>query len=160
MIDEKQLLKNMPVSEGFENEFTDIIEEVRGSDYVFSHDGEVSASVTDSSVSTASGETATPATNRKVEEPAAAARPKRTVQPIARLADEAPKPQLAKSDATTDKIRRKVMIPRSMWPRYPSRCTPCLVKSENSPLEKFCPGSPFEPSFSPRRGLLLCSTIR
>jgi hypothetical protein len=40
------------------------------------------------------------------------------------------------------------------------RCTPCLVKSENSPLEKCCPGSPFEPSFSPRRGLLLCSTIR
>ena len=57
MIDEKQLLKNMPVSEGFENEFTDIVEEVRGSDYVFSHDGEVSASVTDSSVAT-SGETA------------------------------------------------------------------------------------------------------
>jgi hypothetical protein len=34
------------------------------------------------------------------------------------------------------------------------------LKSEYSPLEKFCPGSPFEPSFSPRRGLLLCSTIR
>ena len=34
------------------------------------------------------------------------------------------------------------------------RCTPCLGKSENKPLEKFCPGRPFEPSFSPRRGLL------
>ena len=42
----------------------------------------------------------------------------------------------------------------------PSRCTPCLVKSDNSPLETFCPGRPFEPSFSPLRGLLLCSTIR
>ena len=41
-----------------------------------------------------------------------------------------------------------------------SRCTPCLGKSDNSPLEKFCPGRPFEPSFSPRRGLLLCSTSR
>ena len=39
-------------------------------------------------------------------------------------------------------------------------CTPCLGKSDNKHLEKFCPGSPFEPSFSPRRGLLLCSTIR
>jgi hypothetical protein len=121
MIDEKQLLKNMPVSEEFENEFTDIIEEVRGSDYVFSHDGDISASVTDSSVTTTSGETAAPETDREVEEPAAATRPKRTVQPIARLADEAPKPQLAKSDAPTIKTRRKVMIPRSTWPRYP--CT-------------------------------------
>ena len=43
---------------------------------------------------------------------------------------------------------------------FRSRCTPCLGKSDNSPLEKFCPGRPFEPSFSPRRGLLLCSTIR
>ena len=41
-----------------------------------------------------------------------------------------------------------------------SRCTPCLGKSDNKHLEKFCPGRPFEPSFSPRRGLLLCSTIR
>ena len=28
------------------------------------------------------------------------------------------------------------------------------------PLENFCPGTPFEPSFNPLRGLLLCSTIR
>ena len=30
-----------------------------------------------------------------------------------------------------------------------ARCTPCLGKSDNKHLEKFCPGSPFEPSFSP-----------
>jgi hypothetical protein len=29
------------------------------------------------------------------------------------------------------------------------RCTPCLGKSEYKPLEKCCPGRPFEPSFSP-----------
>ena len=30
-----------------------------------------------------------------------------------------------------------------------ARCTPCLGKSDNKHLEKFCPGSPFEPFFSP-----------
>ena len=29
------------------------------------------------------------------------------------------------------------------------RCTPCLGKSDNKHLEKFCPGRPFEPSSSP-----------
>ena len=33
-------------------------------------------------------------------------------------------------------------------------------KTQTVDVENFCPGSPFEPSFSPRRGLLLCSTIR
>ena len=40
-----------------------------------------------------------------------------------------------------------------IWRRKPraaaTRCTPCLGKSEYKPLEKFCPGRPFEPSFSP-----------
>jgi hypothetical protein len=49
---------------------------------------------------------------------------------------------------------------RETSPSPRPRCTPCLVKSEYRHLEKCCPGSPFEPSFSPRRGLLLCSTIR
>ena len=77
--------------------------------------------VTDSSVATSEETVEAPEANRKVEVTAAANRPKRTIQPIARLADEAPKPQLATSDAPSDKTRRKVMIPRSTWPRYP--CT-------------------------------------
>ena len=62
----------------------------------------------------------------------------------------APHPQHAAAEPT----------PQPVEEPEDARCTPCLGKSDNKHLEKFCPGSPFEPSFSPRRGLLLCSTIR
>ena len=60
-------------------------------------------------------------------------------------------------------LRVRVMLPGNMFPglspkeqrdKYEaeatgSRCTPCLGKSDNKHLKEFCPGSPFEPSFSP-----------
>ena len=56
-------------------------------------------------------------------------------------------------------VRRKVQRYKSYITLYSTvlnvtvptrtRCTPCLGKSDNKHLEKFCPGSPFEPSFSP-----------
>ena len=47
---------------------------------------------------------------------------------------------------------------------YPGKCEHYVErprqKTQTVDVESFCPGSPFEPSFSPRRGLLLCSMIR
>ena len=123
MINEKEFLKN--VSGGNVSTYADIIDEdeIRGEDKVYSFDGIDQGPVVDSSKDVSAGQNQSesvgnqsePVQNQSEQAPT---RPKRDVQPTIKFADEAVKPQLAKSKPTAAKVCEKAMVPRQTWPRY------------------------------------------
>jgi hypothetical protein len=125
MIDEKSFLKN--INGGEVNAYADLIEEkeIRGEDDVYSFDGQIRGAVVDSSEEKLTASQDQSESAQSQSEPAKdqspkkqQKRPKRDVIQTVKFADEAVKPQLAKSKPAAKKELKKAMVPRQTWPRY------------------------------------------